>query len=101
MAFLDAYTQLGPEAIREGDLLVAEGLGSFGGDTIYRLSEGLSPVDQSIVPTMWELPGPGRETGGLVLYMDGHVEWVPYPGKFPMSEAFVARMLELQAESTP
>jgi prepilin-type processing-associated H-X9-DG protein len=27
--------------------------------------------------------------GGHVLYMDGHVEFVPYPGKFPMTPKFI------------
>ena len=26
--------------------------------------------------------------GGNVLYMDGHVDWVRYPGNFPISRAF-------------
>ncbi len=100
MTFLDAYDDLGPEAVRDSDLLVAEGLGTSGGDTIYRLSEEIS-VLQSTMPTMWKLPGAGRETGGWVLYMDGHVEWIEYPGRFPMTETFVTRMRELQAEPAP
>ena len=33
--------------------------------------------------------------GGNVLYMDGHVEWIDYPGKFPMTEEAIAVLLEL------
>ncbi len=101
LAFLDAYAELGPEAIYGADILVGAGRGTLGGDTIYRLSlsgqselrEGLS---QATIPVLWEEPGPGRETGGWVLYMDGHAEWKPYPGEFPMTEAFMSRLNELR-----
>ena len=72
--------------------------------TAYRLKEGIeahtvldinnpagTSVGQSEIPVIWDkvkenydlieynhLPG-----GGNVLYMDGHVEWISYPGKFP------------------
>ncbi len=72
--------------------------------TAYRLKEGIeshtvldinnpagSSVGQSEIVVMWDkvkenydigefnhLPG-----GANVLYMDGHVEWISYPGKFP------------------
>ncbi len=48
----------------------------------------------SEIPVMWDLIGsrPGDvdltnhiPAGGNCLYMDGHVEWIPYPTKFPMS----------------
>jgi len=40
---------------------------------------------------------PGRHAGGSnVLYMDGHVEFVEYPGKHPMTEAFVTALLNLE-----
>jgi len=53
-----------------------------------------SAVAASEMPIMWDLignwPGGARVTnhipaGGNVLYLDGHVEWVAYPTKFPMS----------------
>ena len=73
--------------------------------TAYRLIEGIeghttmdinnpagSSVGQSEIVAMWDkvregatkndfnhLPG-----GGNVLYMDGHVEWLTYPSKFPI-----------------
>jgi len=30
--------------------------------------------------------------------MDGHVEWKPYPGEFPMTEAFITRLRGLMTE---
>jgi prepilin-type processing-associated H-X9-DG protein len=35
--------------------------------------------------------------GGHVLYLDGHVEFVPYPGKFPMTKEFIAGLREIDA----
>ncbi len=48
----------------------------------------------SEIPVMWDLignrPGSAKLTnhipaGGNCMYMDGHVEWIPYPTKFPMT----------------
>lgn len=75
------------------------------GNTIYRLREGIerfiitdinnpaaTAKGQSEIPVMWDhistfvkdfahVPG-----GGNVLYMDGHVRWIRYPGdRFPMT----------------
>jgi len=87
------------------------GMGNGGGDTIYRLREGIerfmitdinnpsaSAIAQSELPVMFdsiENPEGGdfgyklefsHIPGGMnVLYMDGHVEFLKYPGKFPCS----------------
>ncbi|MBL7650295.1 MAG: hypothetical protein JNK74_29425, partial [Candidatus Hydrogenedentes bacterium] len=47
-------------------------------------------VTQSNIPVIIEWPdhhptGTGKQ-GGNILYMDGHVEFVAYPGKWPMTE---------------
>ena len=77
--------------------------GNAGGDSVYRLREGVerfiisdinnpaaSAEGQSELPIMWDqidddhdfshMPG-----GCNVLYLDGHVEWHRYPGEFPVS----------------
>jgi hypothetical protein len=36
--------------------------------------------------------------GGWVLYLDGHTEWVPYPGKFPMSRRVIEKARALKGE---
>ena len=105
LAFLDAVQQLGIEAVRDQDIQVGAGKGTAGGDVILRLQEGIEnrllpelpqhvgPLAvQPIIPVMWEVPGEREESGGWVLYMDGHVQWQPYPGPFPMTEAFVTRV---------
>jgi prepilin-type N-terminal cleavage/methylation domain-containing protein/prepilin-type processing-associated H-X9-DG protein len=80
---------------------------SEGGPTFYRLREGIerffitdinnpaaTAVAQSELPVMWDdvsgrvedfnhIPG-----GCNVLYMDGHVEFIRYPGEFPVSYAW-------------
>ena len=82
-----------------------EGSGNGGGNTVYRLREGIerflitdinnpaaSAVAQSEVFVMWDyvatvvdafnhVPG-----GSNVLYMDGHVEFLRYPGKAPVNQ---------------
>jgi len=90
--------------IVSSDLDVAPGLGNGGGDTIYRLKEGnerfmitdvnnaqTSAMAQSTIFTMMDMFG---NTGGIalfnhvpggcnVLFMDGHVDWVPYVAPAP------------------
>ena len=86
--------------------------GTAGGDTVFRLREGIerflitdinnpagSAMSQSSIPVMWDTFGMAQhseDTAGMVvfnhvpgganvLYMDGHVEWVSYPTKFPLT----------------
>ncbi len=94
----------GLSAYVDQDVTVTEGDGNAGGSTIYRLREGIerflitdinnpasSAVAQSEVWIMSDsvatrasafshVPG-----GANVLYMDGHVEFVKYPGKPPVT----------------
>jgi len=99
----------------DGDLEVTPGYGNGGGDTVYRLREGIerfmitdinnpaaSARAQSEVAVMWDVINvnmmedhgmsfnhvPG---GGNVLYMDGHVEWIRYQATgndFPINEVW-------------
>ena len=87
--------------------------GNGGGDTIYRLREGIerflitdinnpasSAVAQSEIPVMWDHIEGNREGrssrserfnhipgGANVVYLDGHVEFLKYPGEHPASLA--------------
>jgi len=86
------------------------GAGNGSGDTVFRLREGIerflitdinnaggSAVAQSVIPVLWDTVTTGV-SGGVdynhvpgganVLYMDGHVNFVRYPGPFPVSEGF-------------
>ena len=80
-----------------------EGKGNGGGDTIYRVREGIerfmitdinnpaaSAMAQSEIPIMWDQIDTDKDfshiPGGVnALYMDGHVEWVGYPTRYPAS----------------
>jgi beta-lactamase regulating signal transducer with metallopeptidase domain/biopolymer transport protein ExbD len=94
------------------DVHVSRAEGGY--DTIYLLREGIerflitdinnpaaAAATQSIIPVVWEVPDANDGDGGWVLYMDGHVEWKSYPGEFPMTERFVARLRELMASPGP
>ncbi len=55
-----------------------------------------STMAQSTIPVLIERPGRHSPDGGHVLYMDGHVEYLPYPSKFPMTEAFIEGLQDLE-----
>lgn len=98
------YAGNDPE-VAEKDIAVPAGLGNGGGDTVYRLREGIerfvitdinnpaaSARAQSDIWVMcdhvWTYPEfynhiPG---GSNVLYLDGHVEFIRYPGAAPINE---------------
>ncbi|MBL7646872.1 MAG: hypothetical protein JNK74_11855 [Candidatus Hydrogenedentes bacterium] len=85
------------------------------GDRIYRMREGVerflitdinnagaSQAITSTIPVIWDWPNNhGEGWGGNVLYMDGHVEWVEYPGKFPMTEASMTILATLAGHTAP
>ncbi len=87
-------------------------VGNAAGATLYRLREGIerflitdintpaaSAIAQSEVPVLWDAvaqANSGRAQfnhipgGANTLYMDGHVSFNKYPGKFPASKSFAA-----------
>jgi len=98
------------------DIVVGGTSGNAGGDTIYRLREGIerflitdinnpaaSAMAQSELAIMWDIAAATTQPDGSptsaefnhipggsnVLYLDGHVEFVKYPStKFPVNAAF-------------
>ena len=94
------------------DLKVSPGEGNCGTDTLYRFREGIervlmnapnrdpaASVALSEIPVMIERVGNNHEPkGGHVLYMDGHVDYVLYPGKWPMTETTVTILRALAGE---
>ena len=107
--FLDAYEQYGPEDLPD-DYLNSEAPSPS--EVVQRLREGVerfyikdindpndSATVQARIPVLWELPGSHEEAGGYVLYLDGHVEWLPYPGPFPMTETLVSRIQGITAQA--
>lgn len=117
-AFADAYRKavaLGPKALNE-DFVVPAGSGNNGGDRLLRLrgnmgallaGAGGSSTDKngqqvlSRVPVLIERLGNHKKPGGHVLYLDRHVEFVPYPGPFPMTKETVALLESLDAMGPP
>lgn len=106
-AYLAAYRKV----VEEGDGDVNVNLDDTTGTEtrkIHRLREGVerflitdindpgqSAVMQSTIPVLIERPGTHEPDGGNVLFMDGHVEYIKYPGKFPMTKAFIKGLSEL------
>jgi len=102
-------------AVGDQDIQVPNGLGNGGGSTVYRLREGIerfmitdinnpagSAIAQSelfvyfdrvatFVQQYNHVPG-----GSNVLFMDGHVEFIRYPGSVPVTKgtaAFIGAIL--------
>ncbi len=117
-AFADAYRRavaLGPKALNE-DFVVPSGSGNNGGDRLLRLRGNMRPLlagagDSSTdkngqqvlsrVPVLIERLGNHKKPGGHVQYLDRHVEFVPYPGPFPMTKETVALLESLDAMGPP
>lgn len=91
-------------------------------ESLYRLREGIerfmitdinnpsgSAQAQSSIPVMWDLAWTAVDAvngwsyfnhipgGSNVLYMDGHVEFMRFPGEWPICKAYVAMMDMLAA----
>lgn len=102
LAFIEAYKK----AVKNGEA-PGEELEVAAASTIMRLREGIerffitdindpasSARIQSEIPIMIERPGL-QEGGSNVLYMDGHVAFIKYPGIFPMTEKFIQALESL------
>ncbi|MBI5091324.1 MAG: hypothetical protein HZB26_02660 [Candidatus Hydrogenedentes bacterium] len=104
-SFLKAYSdRLASGQPFNADLDVPGGTGTGGGDKILRLREGIEKLlpagagknaeayAESAIPIMWDRIGGSLDDfyhipGGInVLYMDGHVEFIRYPGKWPATK---------------
>jgi len=108
-------------AILDSDRNVGAPYGNAGGATVARLKEGIerfmitdinnpaaSAMAQSTLPIIWDTIAAGDQNadaiglynhipGGCnVLYLDGHVEFNKFPGKFPASQNF-ARLVQFFA----
>jgi prepilin-type processing-associated H-X9-DG protein len=114
-AFFAAYDKLSSEDYH-GDITVPEGKGNSGGNVIHRLTADVdrflltdmnisltnTETPASTVPIIWDRPYTDpmklshrfdNESGGNVLYLDGHVDYIKFGEKFPMTET-MARLLE-------
>jgi prepilin-type processing-associated H-X9-DG protein len=65
---------------------------------VFAFTEYSWEIDQinATIPVLIERPELHGD-GGHVLFFDGHVEFIPYPGKFPMTEQYIAGLRELDA----
>jgi len=125
-AELEAFHKAYMRVVEEGgdfedDLLVEPGTGTAGSDRIIRVREGVdvpplrdpdeialrTAYNQDEIPVMFERVGPRGEShhpepGGHVLFMDGHVEFVPF-GAWPYTEEALALFSEMDqlGEVTP
>ena len=104
LAFVDAYKKL----VKEGKPLPKQ-IPLADGKKVYAFKDGverflISDVNnpsasaqiRSSIPVLIDRPG-SHPGGANVLYMDGHVEFVPYPGKFPMTEKFIKALESVDA----
>jgi prepilin-type processing-associated H-X9-DG protein len=107
-AYIEAYRKVIEEG--DGNLNVDLDAPSVQGGIIYRNhgpiihsskpeeSDATPPaVSQSEIPLFIEYSGKHPDGEGHVLYMDGHVETIKYPGKFPMTKAFIEGLKSLEA----
>jgi len=120
---MEAFAKVYKERVAQGlpfdtDLKAPPGRGSMGTDTFYRLREGVErefikdnkdPAAaariQSEIPVMWDGVGATQRMtffnhvpgGSNVLFMDGHVEFVKYPNKWPLTKRTAEIISELDA----
>lgn len=55
-------------------------------------------INATTIPVVIERPENHRKPGGKVTFLDGHSEFIPYPGKFPMTGPFMEKLLALDAK---
>lgn len=112
-AFAEAYRRVA--ASGEGfdkDLQVAPGKGKNGGDILPRLSLKPPPPPEGVtrpplpssrgknIPVLIERIRNNQGKGGHVLFLDGHVEYIDYPGRWPMTKRSVELLDELDRLGT-
>ena len=61
---------------------------------------GESNSNERLIPVLIEHPEYRDPPGGNVLYLDNHVEFIPYPGKWPMTETTISTLRTLTS-ATP
>jgi len=110
-AFAQAYkAHVAKGSAFDEDLVVPAGQGSAGSDRIFRLRQGIErflitdindPAASASrgprIPLLIERVGNHEPRGGHVLYLGGYVEYIRYPGKWPMTETTVALLEGLDA----
>ena len=113
LAYVEAYRKVVQEG--DGNLDIDFDAPSLDHGKVFRMREGIdrfiitdinnpraSALAPSTIPVLVERPGTHQPDGGNVLFLDGHVEYIKYPGKFPMTEVFIEglRSLDPTTESS-
>ncbi len=110
LAFVEAYRERTSKGAAFGtDIEMAPGTGNCGRDRLYRLREPAQLAEHAPciadhpdrIPVVVEWPGHHQKPGGRVVYLDGHSEFLPYPGPFPMTERFIGALRELDHLGAP
>lgn len=105
------------EALKPYDEDISYTDADIGDVTLYRTREGIerffvtdinnpaaTSMAQSEIPVLWDVTWPPSAQpgtpmfnhipgGGNVLWMDGHVEFIRYPGKFPLNRCWVESVI--------
>jgi len=115
---LDAFAEAYKTRVAEGlpfneDLGVPPGRGNNGSDRIHRLAEGVeqhfitndhdaaaSMRARTRIPVLLERPHEPNQKDLYVLYLDGHVEREPYPGRWPATTRVMNVLHSLKAFSS-
>ncbi|MFP6617541.1 MAG: M56 family metallopeptidase, partial [Candidatus Hydrogenedentota bacterium] len=108
LAHINAYSEILVEG--DGNLDIDFDAPNLTPNKIFRTREGIErlfltdlndpdqgPQIQSTIPILIDRPGTHDPEGGNVLFLDGHVEYIRYPGKFPMTEAFIEGLESLDS----
>lgn len=107
LAFVKAYKkQIDQKGSFEQNLQDDEGhpLFRLKGSVVKSLIQDVNDHEQWVklhatIPLMIERPGQ-HPNAIHILFLDGHVERVAYPGKFPASENFIRALQELTADGS-
>jgi prepilin-type processing-associated H-X9-DG protein len=115
-AFAGAYNERIKKGLKfDQDLDAPEGSGSWKSNKFYfRLREGIerfgitdinnpagAALVQSQIPILIERAGHHKPEGGNVLFMDGHVTFLKYPGTWPMTETTMSILTDLSKSKAP
>ncbi len=98
----ESYIYLGCVLRNESEGLSALTAYESLGPNFIDAASSILPLTRSVpepatVPVIWEWPT-NHEGGGHVLYLDRHIEFVPYPGRFPMTEKFMEALRKIEPQ---
>ena len=108
LAYIDAYRNVVLEG--DGNLDVDFEIETLSQSGIFRTRVGIERFfitdindpnagakERSKIPVLIEFTDKHGSQGGNVLFLDGHVEYITYPGKFPMTPAVISGLQSLDA----